>query len=305
MKDVTAKLAKADTDLDKEIKALDQIAHAAKPDSEPLTDSATSLDKELANFQSVQLALGTEMGILLSADGQDLTFNLPPATTTIQVSGQSLSIPSSGAMSRSSVENGQNVFRLNLTDDLSDLQQNISSILRADLNRDPRCGERIEIKQATLTPMIPTSLVVVNLHYERWICQGPAGSMEVADSDGDLEVKLTPSLEATTGLRLASEVTRVHAEGLLRDLLRSGELGVTLRDQIAASVLDTMQKCTDLSTRLPLNAPATIQNVEFQDAGADQLTLIIQGQLQLSDDQTQQLAQQLKQRVSAQGTPVP
>lgn len=304
LKDITDKLAKADSDLDKEIRALDQVAQISKPDSQQLASSATSLDKALAGFQTEQLALGTEMGIVLT-DGQNLTFNLPVATNTIQISGQELSIPTSGSMSRASVENGKNVFRLKFTADLSDLQQNISAILRANLDRDPRCGERIEIKQATLTPMIPASLVVVNLHYERWICQGQATPMEVADSDGDMDVKLTPSLAAATGLRLVSEITRVHAERILRDQLRSGDLGEMLRDQVAASVLTAMQKCVDLNAKLPLPAPptTTIQNVEFQDAGADQLTLLVQAQLQLTDDQTQQFATQLKQRVSAQSTP--
>jgi hypothetical protein len=53
------------------------------------------------------------------------------------------------------VENGRNLFNLKLTADLSDLQQNITAILRAQLTRSPRCGERIEIQQATLTPWLP------------------------------------------------------------------------------------------------------------------------------------------------------
>ena len=136
--------------------------------------------------------------------------------------------------------------------------------------------------------------------------------MEVADSDGTIEVKLTPSVEPPsvelkTGLGLVSEISRVEADGFLRDLLRSGDLGVTLRDQIAASLLSVMQKGTDLKAALPpaVREFATIQKAQFQSDGADQLSLVLEGQLQLSDEQTQQFSDQLKQCLSAQGASTP
>src|SRR5208283_710104 len=196
--------------------------------------------------------------------------------------GQTLLIPAWGAVSLVSTENGHDLFSVKLAADLSDLQQNITAIVRSEVARSPRCGERIELRQATLTPLASASLVVANLHYERWVCPpGAASPMEVADSDGVLEVKLTPSVEPNAGLRLVSEINRVNADGLLRDLLRSGDLGVTLREQIAASLLPALQ------------------------TGADQLSLALNGQLQFSDEQTEQFAAQLKQRLSAQGAPAP
>jgi hypothetical protein len=90
-------------------------------------------------------------------------------------------------------------------------------------------------------------------------------------------------------------------------LLRSGDLGATLRDQIAASLLSALQKGTDLKATLPpvAQGSATLQKVQFQDAGASQLNLVLDGELQFSDEQTQQFAVQLKQRLSAQGAPTP
>ena len=223
------------------------------------------------------------MGILLSAAGQDLTFNLPQVTNSIKVASQPVSISASGVVSRTSVENGHNLFSLKLVADLSDLQQNITGILRSQINRSPRCGERIEIQQATLTPLSPAGLVVARLRFERWACPVDSGiesPMEVAAGDATIEVKLTPSVEANAGLHLASEITRVEADGFLRNLLRSGDLGATL-------------------------GSATLQKVQFQDAGASQLNLVLDGELQFSDEQTQQFAVQLKQRLSAQGAPTP
>ena len=334
LQDIARKLGKADSDLDKQVKALDQAVHTPKPDSEQISSSAATLDKGLASFQSEQLALGREMSILFDPTRQDVTFSLPLVTNSIDVAGLPISIPTSGAVSRASVatpaENGNNIFAVKLVADLSDLQLNITSILRSRLTRSPRCGERIEIQQATLTPLEPASLVVANVHFERWVCtpgsgRGSPGSespMEVAAGDATIEVKLTPSVEppsletslvetssveTKTGLGLVSEITRVEAEGFLRDMLRSGDLGATLRDQIAASLLSALQKGTDLKTTLPPAAQpsATLQKAQFQNAGADQLNLVLDGQLQFSDEQTQQFAAQLKQLLSAQGASTP
>ena len=303
LKDIAKKLEKADSDLDKQVKTLDQIVqivHTSKSDGEPIASSAASLAKQLATFQDEQLALGREMGILLPTDVQDLTFNLPKVTNSINVAGQPVSISASGIVSRQSAgtnENGRNLFSLKLTADLSDVQHNITAILRSKLTRSPRCGERLEIQQATLTPMAPASLVVVRVHFERWVCPpGQESPMEVAGGDGTIEVKLTPSVEQKAGLGLISEITRVDAERFLRDLLRSGDLGDTLREQIAAAVLSAMQKGTDLKATLPpaAQSSATLQKAQFQDAGAGQLSLLLEGQVQFSEEQTQQFAAQLK-----------
>jgi len=331
LKDIAKKLEKADSDLDKQVKTLDQIVQTAKSDGEQIASSAASLDsdgeqiassaasldKEIATFQDEQLALGREMGILLSTGGQDLTFNLPKVTNSIDISGRPVSIQASGTVSRKSTgtpaENGLNLFSLKLTADLSDVQHSITGILRSKLTRSPRCGERLEIQQATLTPLAPASLVVARLHLERWVCSPGQGSpVEVAGGDGTIEVKLTPSVgqqspEQNAGLSLVSEITRVDAERFLRDLLRSGDLGDTLRQQITASVLSALRKGTDFKATLPPVAQesATLQKAQFHDAGAGQLTLVLDGQLQFSDEQTQQFAAQLKHPLSAQGKPAP
>jgi hypothetical protein len=86
-------------------------------------------------------------------------------------------------------------------------------------------------------------------------------------------------------------------------LRRSGDLGFTLKEQIAASLLSALQKAAEPNSSLPPVAhdSSTLQKAQFQDAGADQLSMVLEGQLQFSDAQAQQFASQLKQRVSAQG----
>jgi hypothetical protein len=308
LKDLTNKLSKTDTELDKQIKVLDQAVQSAKAESAQIADAATTLDKELASFQSEQLAIGREMGILLSPDSQDLSFSLPKATNPVSVGGQLFAIPTSGIVSRTSAENGHNVFSVKLVADLSNLQQNVTGILRSEITRLPRCGERIEIQQATLTPLPPASQVLAHLHFERWVCPPGQGSpMEMAAGDATVEVKLTPIVTKDSGLSLAAEITHVNAEGFLRDLLRSGDLGATLREQIATLMLAAVKKTADLKAALPAVAQesATLQKAQFEDGGADQLNLALDGELQFSDEQVTRFAAQLKQRLSAQGAPAP
>ncbi|MGO9404623.1 MAG: hypothetical protein ACLPVW_14265 [Terriglobales bacterium] len=315
LKEITSRLGREDAELDKEIKAFDQAVETSKPEGTQVATSAASLDKKFSSFLDEQLALGKEMGILIDAESQGLAFNLPKVTNSINIAGQTLLIPASGAASLTSTANGHDLFSVKLTADLSDLQQNVTAIVRPEVYRSARCGERIELRQATLTPLDSASLVVADLHYERWVCPpGQASPMEVADSDPVLEVKVTPSfepnsVEAGAGLRLASEISRVNADGMLRDELRSGDLGVRLREQIARSLLPALRKIADIDFKATLppiaQESAILQNVEFQDAGADQLSLVLKGELQLSDEQTEQFAAQLKQHLSAQGTAAP
>ena len=336
LKDVTRKVENADSDLDKQRVAFDRTLQAAKADGPPVAASATNLDSALATFQNQQLALGREMSIVLSSDGQDLSFILPSVKTAIDIAGRSISIPLSGATARASAADSRDQFSLRVVADFSDLQQNITGILRSLLTRSPRCGERLEIQHASLIPLDPASLVVVRLHFERWICPGGT-PMELASSEGTVEVKLTPSIEQSKigqskieqtkndenktdqnktasnsieprpSLHLASEFGRVDADGLFRESLLSGSLGDTMREQIAAALFPAMEKAASFKVTLPPVAQdsTTFRKTQFQDAGAGQLRLVLDGQLQLSDEQTKQFAAQLKQSMSAQETSPP
>jgi len=307
LKDSTKKVETADSDLDKQRRTFDRALQIFTVGTEPVaTLPSANLDNALASFESQELALAREMSIVLPADSQDLAFNLASVKSTIELAGQSIAVTVLGSASRTSAGNGHDQFDLRLVADFSDLQQNITGILRSLLARSPGCGERIEIQHAWLHPQSPASLVVVRLHFERWICPGGGSPMELASGDGTVDVRLTPSIEPNTGPRITSEFGRVEAEGLLRESLLTGSLGDTLREQIAAPFLSAMQKAADLAALPPVaKESASIQKVHFQDAGAGQLSLVLDGQLQLSDEQTKQFASQLERSISAQETPVP
>jgi hypothetical protein len=304
LKDFTKRLEKADSDLDLEAKKLDQVLQVSGADA---ADRGDSLGKALEEFSNQQLALGREMGITL-ASGQDLSFTLTPVKSPVRITNQSVAATVSGELTQVSAQSGQRIFRMELVADLAELQQNITGIMRDQLDSSGKCGERIAILQAALTPATPGSVLVLQLHYERWTCGGMAGqgmASEVAESDGRVEMKLTPSLEKSGALKLTAEFQRIDASGMMGDSLRTGVLGDDLRDKVSESLLAALQAGADFKTTLPpaVQNSATLQSVKFQDAGVGNLTVVLEGQIQISDEQANLLASQLNQALSAQQTP--
>jgi hypothetical protein len=309
------KLAKADADLEREIKNLDRVLDP-KPDSKQLAAATASLERALTAFQNEQLALGGEMSALPLAEKHEVAFNLEPFTGSMELGGQALSIPAAGAIalpntepnSLRSLAAASDTYSVRFVADLSDLQDNITAILRSVLNQGGRCGQRVEIKEAILVPQPPAALVTTHLHYERWIClPGTGTATELADSDGSIELKLTPTLDANGTVQLSSQNSRVDAQGLLRDALLTGDLGDGVREQITASVLAALRKGAEVKNTLPPAAlpSAMLEKARFKDAGTGHLNLVLDGQLKLAGESTKQFAAQLRQRLSAQQTPTP
>jgi hypothetical protein len=65
-----------------------------------------------------------------------------------------------------------------------------------------------------------------------------------------------------------------------------------------------MRGGTDFKTALPpaVQNYVTIQSAKFQDAGVGSLSVVVGGQVQVSNEQANQLASQLNQALSAQGS---
>jgi hypothetical protein len=251
------------------------------------------------------LALGAPPS---SVGGQELTFKIPPVKIPVEIANQPIAITASGIISRVAAERGENVFRLELVGDLSDLQQNITEVLRSQLDRSERCGERIAIQNATLTPMAPASLVVSRLHFERWTCVkvfGKERPNKLVGGNGTIEVKLTPDVEEDSTLRLVADVGRIEAEGPLGELLRSGSIGAAIREKITKALLTAMQKGTNFKATLPPVAQeyAKILNAQFRDGGSGNLDVVLDGEIRISNEQIKLLANQLKERLSSQGIP--
>jgi hypothetical protein len=241
----------------------------------------------------------------IQAGQQGQTFKIPPVKIPLNIKDQHVTISASALINVQSKDRDRNILKLELTADLSDLQQNMTGFLSAELDKDDHCGDRIAIQQATLTPLVPASLAVVRLHYERWACAKVFGKQQgkkLIGGDAVMQMTLTPAVEANdTELRLVPEVGSIEADGSLGELLRSGTVGDMLREKIRAQVLAAMQKGTNLSATLPpaIQEYVKIRSAQFKDAGAGRLEVVLEGEAQVTNQQIQELSKQLKERIGA------
>ncbi len=238
------------------------------------------------------------------AGAQNLTIKIPPIRVPLTIKDQAISITASALISMVSKDQNLDVFRLELTADLAEMQQNMTALLGSQLDKDDHCGERITIEHATLLPAEPASVATVQLHYERWVCIKALGKQQAKRLVGGnalIPVKLTPGVEANnTELRLMPEVGAIEADGSLGELLRSGPVGEMIREKIRTAILSAMQKGTNLSATLPPAAQgyASIDSAAFRDAGSGRLVVVLDGQLRITNEQVQMLSKQVKERIA-------
>lgn len=287
LRETVRKLTKTDSELGQQVKTLEVGVADIKAGNLQIANSAGNLKSTLTSFHDQQLELGDEMSIPSGGNASGDTYMIAPAKSVVNFENQPIAIITSGVVSKVELPGVQDTFRVDLTVDLSDLQQNLTEVLRQQLNKSDPCGEQIAIQNAVLTPSTPASTVLAQLHYERWACFGGRGNAnEMAEGNGSMEVKLTPTVAEDGTLRLSPAISRVDAEGMIGDLLRSGMLGETVRDAIAQSVLSAVRQGSDYKTVLPAAAQgyAKLQRAQFQAMGAGELSIVLSGGMQLPSD---------------------
>jgi hypothetical protein len=249
------------------------------------------------------LVLGLQ-ALSASAKEEGFTFKIPPAKISLSIENQPVVIIASGIISVISRGRDEYVLKLELNADLTNLQQNMTGLLRSQLDKDDRCGDRIAIGQASLTPADPSSRAIVQLHYERYTCVKAFGKQmarKLVGGNGMIQMKFTPTVEEGKTLRLVPEVESIQADGSLGELLRSGPIGEMLREKITKALLSALQKGTDRSLTLPpaVQDIAVVDKAQFRDAGSGRLAVALGGEVQISDKQIQLLRRQLKEGVPA------
>lgn len=284
LKELVKKLSKTDADLAQQAKALDDQFEGVRQPGLQIAGSAQGLEGTLTIFHSQQIELGEEMSV--AGGNSDTAINLPPRSNTISFNDQAIAVTTNGVISKDGMGSAPNTFKLELTADVSDLQQNITAVLSGQLDKAETCGERISVQNADLTAWQPASVIVVRMHYERWACFGRSLSNEMAEGNATFEVKLTPEVANDGSLQLSAKIGRVNAEQFLGELLSSGSLGETLRDKIAGVVLSTVRLGADYKRALPPAAQAdvTLHHAEFQGGNSGRLTIAVDGEMRLSDD---------------------
>ncbi|HXW91657.1 MAG TPA: hypothetical protein VEK33_13995 [Terriglobales bacterium] len=302
LRELTLKVVKAESDLAQQSNWVDQEVGEANPDVRQIASGVKSLDQALTNFYNQQFTLGKGMGIEDVMGGGDLSLSLPPAKTQINVEKQPIAVTVDGTIAKVADE-GHNQFQLELAADVSGLQQNISGLLSSKLNKSERCGEQVVVQGASLTAQAPASLVVTQLHVARWTCFGSLGLAspnELAEGNGTIELKLTPRVDQGRKLRIVPQVDRVEADSFVGEQLRSGSLGTALREETTGLLSSTLESERYFQAILPSVVPdyTVIEKVEFREAGG--LRVVLDGTIQISDEQIKLLVNELRNRMSAQ-----
>ncbi len=297
LKEITKRLTKADSEVAQQAKTVD-LEVEANVAAVQMSNSAQSLDREFASFQRAQVDLGEEMSIENPND-QNIAYNLSPVKVSISFANQPMAITTSGVVSKSVADGGQNTFPVQLTTDISDLQLAIADVLRAQVDKAERCGERIAVQTAALTPEPPASLVEVQLHYERWACLGKDVN-EMVEGNGTIEVKVTAATAEDGTLRLVAQIGRIDAQGLVGELLRTGSLGDLVRDKVAQSLLSVVRQGADFKAALPAPARsyATLNRVQFQGTGSGKLLVVWDGQIRVSDENLTALTSEMNRTLA-------
>jgi len=252
---------------------------------------------------------GILIGLLVAAvpvtcaDSKNLSFKIPPVKIPLTVKDQTVTILAWAQISRVSSSKEIQIFNLQLNADLGELQENLTALLSAQLDKDDRCGERIQIQQAALAPEYPASVATVQLHYERWACIKAFGKQQtkkLVAGNALIPLKLTPGVEQdNTELKLVPEVGTIQADGSLGELLRSGTVGEMIQEKIRSSILSALQKGTSLGATLPpaVQGYVRIENVAFKDAGSGRLQVELDGQVRITKEQVEKLTEQVKERM--------
>jgi hypothetical protein len=297
LKEITKRLTKADSEVAQQARVVDQEVEANVALAQ-MSNSAQNLDRELATFQRAQLDLGEEMSIE-SPNDQGIAYNLSPVKASINFANQPMAITTSGVVSKSVADGGQNTFAVQLTTDISDLQLTIADVLRDQLDRSDRCGERIAIQTAALTPQPPASLVEVQLHYERWACLG-RNMNEMVEGNGAIQVSVTPAVAEDGTVRLAAQIGRIDGRGLVGELLRSGSLGDLVRDKVTQSLLSVVRQGGEFKAALPAPARsyATLHRVQFQGTGSGKLLIVSDGEIRVSNENLTALTSELNRTLA-------
>jgi hypothetical protein len=212
------------------------------------------------------LAIGVCMACFAQAQP---ALEIPRLKTTIDIGGHPIEIAAWGSVSSMS---------LDLTVDLGALQEHLTQVLAAELNRSDECGDRITVERASIAPDAPASKLAATIQYERYVCGKAFGKRivkKLAGGNATVEIKLTPEVAAENSISIDAE------------LVGLGDLGDSIREVISDGVESAIQKSADLKTVLPaaLQKAVTIQTVRFADGGAGRLWLTVTGTLQLSREQ--------------------
>jgi hypothetical protein len=227
--------------------------------------------------------------------------SIPPFEVTVELNGQPLRITLSGTLTAGAVAQKQQQIQVDALADLSDFQQHITEVLRPGVNQNNRCGLRMTLESAELTPSAPDALLTARVHAEKYACAKALGRQMVTrliGGDGTVTVRLTPQPDGGESLKLAGEVVSVQADGALGDLLQSEPAGPMLREKLRDGLAGALQKSLNkLKAELPgaLRGLAAVRSAHFENLAGGHLGLALAGEVQIDAGMAQLLIGKLKE----------
>lgn len=101
--------------------------------------------------------------------------------------------------------------------DLSDIQAKFADIVSRVPMPNDKCGDRLRLSNATLTPAGSDALATATLHYERWFCSGGLKlKTRVVAQKADVCVTARPEIVNDTEIKLQSTISCVKAHGFAK-----------------------------------------------------------------------------------------
>lgn len=213
------------------------------------------------------------------------------------IGGVAVTLVLSGRLRLTEVPDGA-VGELSITVDLVDLQAKILKVVRAQANRAELCGDRLDLRAATLSPPAPSkppaggktaAALYVAGRYEWYFCRPAVGDLWnpgpprlLFRQDGAARFELVPRVGAQ-GIVLDAQVLGVAADGALERVLDVRALGEFLRGRLTAALARALDP-ESLRLALPrelAELKPKFERARFVDLGAGKLGLTAEGKLRI------------------------
>jgi hypothetical protein len=220
----------------------------------------------------------------------------------VKIGDLAFEVKADGHLLQSAAQHNERTFKVEIVVDVSELSENLTDFLRPRLSGGRACGDRLQLRQATMSLSDPSSIVNLNLHYEHWSCMG-GSPQEMAEGDGSVDMKLRLTVDKSNSLGMESEFSRIDAGGLMAESLHSRTLGEELRDRLNRALVSILRSAGDFQKLLPpaVRQLAELQNAKFEEVGIGKIAVELNGEMKITDEQATLMASQLNQALFAQG----
>jgi hypothetical protein len=205
---------------------------------------------------------------VLAGHAAAATATLPPRTIPVPIKDMLLPVPVGGELSYAT-QDGRAAVQGRLTGDLASAQQQSTALLRALIDRDSACGDRIAVKDARIGARAPALRVTGNVAYERIACVAGRQMVVVPRSPVFVDLLLHPLVQPRS-LRVRTEVLEMRAAN----------------DRVPAPVVDALRQAfahvvdDRIGELFPQGiAPSdlTLQSVVFEEAQPGRLVARVEG----------------------------